>query len=207
MRQTGRRRRVLVLIPLLPMVMLAAASGAAAHVTKVSGPFRVEMGWGNEPPLTGLDNFVDVRVSDASGAAVAVPAGALSVEVTYGDAGVTLPLVPDEQPGRLRGELVPTRPGTYAFHVTGTVQGRTLDVRATCSEATFECVNQSSDVEFPVKDPSTGELAQRLTRESDRVEQATDRVDSAKRIAIVAIAIAAAALGLAALGRRKSSES
>jgi hypothetical protein len=188
--------------------MLVVASSASAHVTKVSGPFSVEMGWGNEPPLTGLDNFVEVAVSDTSDAAVAVPAGALSVEVTYGEAAVTLPLVPGEQPGELSAELVPTRPGTYAFHVTGTVRGRTLDVSATCSEATFECVSASAGAEFPAKDPSTGEIAERIGSESVRAGDTADEAESAKRFALAALALAtlafATSVGLVRRARRRS---
>jgi hypothetical protein len=176
---------------------LLVTSTASAHVAKDSGPFRVELGWGVEPPLTGLDNFVQVEVAESAGAPVAVPAGALSVEVAYGASAVTLPLVPAAAPGELRAELVPTRPGTYAFHVGGTVGGRALEVSATCSEATFECVEDASGTEFPVSDPSSGELAQRLVRESGRVRQTGDDADSARSLAVVALALAAAALATA----------
>ncbi len=207
MRQLGRRAG---LVPMLALIaaMLAAAPAASAHVTKVSGPMQVEIGWGNEPPLTGLDNFVEVTVSDAAtDAPVAVPAGALSVAVSYGGTAKTIPLTPDEAPGNLRAPLIPTRPGVYAFHVSGVIKGRTLDVSATCSEATFECVTDSSSVEFPAKDPTSGELAERIAREADRAQQASDDADSAKTFALVALAFAAAALAgaLAAVRRRRKS--
>ncbi|MEX2108247.1 MAG: hypothetical protein WD827_05105 [Solirubrobacterales bacterium] len=209
-RSRGGKRFVAVSVLALLLVG-ALASSAWAHVETESGPFRVEMGWGNEPPLTGLDNFVEVNVSNASGAPVAVPTGALSVEVTYGSAAETLSLVPGAGPGEVVAELVPTRPGTYAFRVTGTLQGRSLEVSSTCSETTFECVESSSGAEFPAKDPSGGELAQRLTRESARAEEATDKAESAQRTAIVALALAAlavaVALGLVVRERWRSSRS
>jgi hypothetical protein len=156
-------------------------------------------------------NAVEVTVSDAAGAPVAVPAGALSVEVGYGSSTKTLPLVPDGEPGELRAPIVPTRPGTYAFHVSGAVRGRPLDVGAACSEATFECVEESAAIEFPAQDPSTGELADRLSRESDRVGQAQESADSAKRTATIALALAVVViLGAAAMAvarRRGSSRS
>ncbi len=176
------------------LAILIAAAPAGAHVTEKAGPYEVELGWGNEPPLTGLDNYVSVGVADAAGAPVAVPPGALSVEVTYGSATANLPLQPEEEPGELRAALVPTRPGTYAFRVSGTVGGRTLDVSARCSESTFECVGESAEAEFPARDPSAGQLAERLNRESARVEAASEDADSAKRTATIALALAAAAL-------------
>lgn len=209
MRQLGRRGTAVASMPIL-LLMLVVASSASAHVTEASGPFRVEMGWGNEPPLVSSDNFVEVEVADAAGTPVAVPAGALSVEVSYAGTAVTLPLIPGEIPGELSAELIPTRPGTYAFHITGTVQGQTLDVEATCSEATFECVEEGSSAEFPVKDPSPGELSQRLSRESDRVREATDTAESAKTLALVALVPALLALGMALAltvrGRRRNGQ-
>jgi hypothetical protein len=207
MGRPGEGKLIVAALSAVLFVALLVVPTASAHVEKESGPFRVELGWGVEPPLTGLDNFVQVEVADAPGAPIAVPAGALSVEVAYGASAVTLPLVPAEQPGELRADLIPTRPGTYAFHVDGTVRGRALEVGATCSEATFECVEDAAGAEFPVRDPSSGELAQRLLRESERVQQASDDADSAHSLAIVALALAAAALataiGAVMHGRRK----
>jgi hypothetical protein len=203
-------RRIVIALAMLLLVSVLVSSMASAHVEKESGPFRVEFGWGVEPPLVGSDNFVQVDVVDAGGAAVPVPSGALSVEVTYGASAVTLPLVPAEEPGELRAELVPTRPGAYAFRVSGTVRGRALEVGAACSESTFECVEEASGAEFPVKDPSSGELAQRLLRESERVRQAGEDADSAHSLAVLALAFAAAALatavGVGLRGRRKRSQ-
>jgi hypothetical protein len=192
----GRRRKARWIAVALSALLLCAlhTTIASAHVEKESGAFRVELGWGVEPPLAGLDNFVQVEVADSSGAPVAVPAGALSVEVTYAGSAVTLPLAPAEEPGEARAELVPTRPGIYAFDVSGSIDGSPLAVSATCSEATFECVEDAAGAEFPVKDPSRGELAQRLLRESERVQQAGEEADSAHSLAIVALALAAAAL-------------
>lgn len=202
------RERPWLLPAIVLLVLLVLAPATSAHVERTSGSFAVEMGWSNEPPLAGLDNSVEVEVADISGARVAVPAGALTVEVAYGSAAKTLPLVPGEDPGRLTAPLVPTRPGTYSFHVSGAIDGRPLDVRATCSEATFECVEDGSSAEFPTRDPSRGELAERLSRESARVEAATDRSESAQRTAVAALALAAlaaaSALALGMRGRWKS---
>lgn len=152
------------------------------------------MGWGVEPPRVGAANSVEVTVSDAHGAAVAVAAGDLSAEVVYGDTAVTLPLNPTPELGRLEAPITPTRPGTYAFHVSGSVAGQPLEVGATCSESTFECVESDAAAEFPVSDPSPGELAQRLSSEADRVEEASDRADRAGTFALISLAVAVLAL-------------
>jgi hypothetical protein len=202
-----KRCRAAVLVTVLLALLAGGVTQAGAHVSKRSGPFEVELGWGVEPPQAGAANFVEVVVTDgARRTPIVVPAGALSVEVVYGDAAVTLPLTPTEEPGTLEAGLTPTRPGSYSFDVTGSVRGQPLDVSATCSESTFECVGAAADTEFPVKDPSAGELAQRLRSEADRVAEAGDRADGARTLAIVALALAAVALAISIrAGRRRGS--
>ena len=199
----GTKLRGIVLAAVLPVLLTCGAGVASAHVTEESGSFEVELGWGVEPPQAGAENFVEVGVSDARGAAVAVPAGALSVEVVYGGRAIALPLAPTPVPGTLEARLTPTRPGTYGFHVTGSVRGQPLDASATCSESTFECVDTAASTEFPVKDPSAGELAQRLSSEADRVEEAGNRADGARTLAMIALALAAVALAISIRAARR----
>src|SRR4051812_23692572 len=160
------------------VLLLVSAGSAQAHVEKRSGPFRVTMGWGVEPPYSGALNYVEVELADRAGDPVAVPPGALEVEVTFGTALTSLPLLPAGAPGKLRATIIPTRPGTYAFHVTGTVRGRSLDVQAACSPGTFDCVVDPVAIQFPVKEPTAGQLAERVARGLPRAERAADRADS-----------------------------
>jgi hypothetical protein len=136
-----------------------------------------------------------------SGAPVPARLGKLQAEVSFGAARTTLALEPGGGPGKLRAAIEPTRPGTYAFHVTGTVAGRGVDVGATCSQATFDCVTDAGSIQFPARDPSPGQLAQRVARGLPRAERAADTADSGRTIAIVALALAAAALAVALSGR------
>src|SRR3954454_2473834 len=184
--------------------LLALAGPAGPHVERSSGPFRLTLGWVDEPPLSGEANAVEVGVSGAGGGPLAVPAGggsvpagALSVQASSAGATTTLPLVPADEGEGLRAVIVPTRPGTYAFHVTGTIRGKPVDARAACGGATFDCVTDASEVQFPAKDPSPGEVAQRLERELPRAQAAADDADSAKTLAVVALVVAALSLTLA----------
>jgi len=201
-RHEGRRQRLAVaLIALLP----AALTTASAHETKVIGELRLTIGWGDEPAFSGFRNSVEVDVADAAGRPVADLGGTLSVEVAFGDERIPLSLLPARgQPGKFRAWLVPTRPGTYAFHITGTAKGLAIDTTSTCSGETFACVMDVSDIQFPEKDPSAGQLAERISRELPRTEGATEAAVSARRLAIVALAGAALALAAAiGLGLRK----
>src|SRR4051812_23086264 len=113
-------------------LFLSLVAAAGAHVSESSGPYRLTLGWGNEPAISGSENHVSVAVADRSGAPVAVPAGALDVDVSFGGEATTLPLLPSERRGELRAVIVPTRPGTYGFHVSGRLGGKAIEARATC---------------------------------------------------------------------------
>lgn len=172
----------------------------AAHETARAGPIQIAVGWGEEPAFSGARNSVEVVLTDSKGAPLRIESGSLSVEVSFGDERVTLPLRPAGQtPSRFAAWLVPTRPGTYTFHITGVVDGRTIDVTSTCSDTTFDCVADVSDVQFPSKDPSPGQLAERVNRSLPRAEQAMETALRARTAGFTAIGIAALAL-VAAVG-------
>jgi hypothetical protein len=78
--------------------------------------------------------------------------------------------------------------------VTGEVGGKTVDADATCSEATFDCVIDSSEAQFPARDPSAGQITQRLGRALPRAEDAADSADNAQTIAVAALVAALLAL-------------
>jgi len=182
----------------LTAILLTFPPDASAHERKAAGGFRLTIGWGDEPAFSGFRNSVVVDVADAAGGPVKDLDGPLTVEVSFGDERLTLPLVPDGQrPGEVRAWLVPTRPGTYTFHITGKVKGQTIDATSTCSDSTFDCVTDVSEIQFPAKDPSTGQLADRVSRALPRAEQAQAAAASARTIAIAAIAVAALALAAA----------
>jgi len=190
------------------LLALLAGTSAAAHETKSVGGLKLTVGWGDEPAFSGFRNFVEVDVVDGAGHPVTdLGGGALSADVGFGDEHLPLALVPARgQPGKFRAWLVPTRPGTYSFHVTGTIKGQPIDMMSTCSDTTFACVADVSDIQFPVKDPSAGQLADRISREMPRAEAAMTAAGGARTLAIAGLAGAVVALGAAiGFGMRKGS--
>jgi hypothetical protein len=155
------------------------------------------MGWGEEPAYSGALNSVELEVADGSGRPVAVPPGALDVEVTFGKALVSMPLFPAGARGKLRAAIIPTRPGTYAFHVTGSLRSQSVDVSARCGGSTFDCVLEPVGIQFPAKEPSNGQLAERVARGLPRAERAADRAEGGHGLAIAALIVAGLALAAA----------
>jgi hypothetical protein len=190
----------------LVVLLIAIVPPVAAHEKKTAGALDLVIGWGNEPAFTGSRNFVAVVVSDRAGALKGSPA-ALSVEIVFGSERMTLPLEPVfNRPNEFRAWLVPTRAGTYSFHVTGKIHGQVIDVTSTCGESTFHCVEEASAIQFPVKDPSAGQLAARIDRSLPRAELATGTAARAQGLAVAALAIAISGSTLAivlSLRRRK----
>ena len=101
--------------------------------------------------------------------------------------------------------MIPTAPGDYTFHVTGAVEGVKVDLEVTSSPKTFSPVEDASAVQFPVKVPGTGQVAERLDKELPRLATAAkvsdveSQVSSAKTMGYVGIAVGAVGIVLAAV--------
>ena len=209
----------------LAAVFAVTATPASAHEERATGGFRLEVGWGDEPAYTGLKNSVQVTVSEADGGAPVTDLGdSLEVEVIKGSDKITLPLQADfgtsgfGTPGDYRAPLTPTRPGTYTLRVVGSIRGQGVDESFTSSPTTFDEVEDGASIQFPAKDPSTGQLATRIDREVPRLDtrtaavesalsEAGNRVNSARTYAIVgmffgALGLLTAAGALVAVSRR-----
>jgi hypothetical protein len=193
-------------------LLFGLAGVASAHEEREIGAFNVEVGFGDEPPYAGFKNSVQLVLSDASGNPVTDLGDTLSVDVTTGDQTTTLAIEPnfevggDGTPGDYRAWFIPTRPGTYSFHFTGSIKGQKVDETFTSSPTTFDDVVDPTQAEFPVKDPTLGQVSQRIDQEVPRLnsaiasaeQKAKDDVKSARLLAIVGIALGA--LGVAAGG-------
>lgn len=168
---------------------LCAAGGASAHEhrTVAQGAYSMVVGWSGEPTFTGARNAVQLFVKDASGSPVTdLGSDSLKVQVVYqGQTSDSMPLVPAFSanfgtPGEYDAQLEPTRPGDYTFHFTGSIHGAAIDESFTSSPKTFDSVRDDTSIEFPVKDPSRGELSTAVQRVTARVAPLPDRVAAAQ---------------------------
>jgi hypothetical protein len=190
------------------LLALVGAPSAAAHSAQAVGDFHLEVGWLNEPALVGQPNAVQLAIKDHDDAPVTdLGPDELTVRVsTGGQDSADLPLLAafdaaeGEGPlGEYHAELIPTAPGDYSFHFTGKIHDTAVDLTVASGAETFDPVVGSSDLEFPVKQPTLTEVGTRLDRIDGRIgalqsaAPGTDALAAAKAAADAAAAASAAA--------------
>jgi hypothetical protein len=186
----------------LSAALLALSAPIRAVDKQTVGTIQLSIGWGDESAFAGSRNSIDVFVADNTGAPVAGPMNTLNVEVTFGDRRLRLPLLPVErQPGMYRAWIVPSRAGSYAFHISGRLKGEAIDITSACSEQTFQCVMESGEVQFPEKDPTSAQLSETVGHSQVRIQQAIDDATEARMISFVALAISGAGVAVSVLLR------
>jgi hypothetical protein len=205
----SRSITAVVMTAVLCVVAGALAAPVLAHETAAAGDLALELGWGTEPAYAGQLNSVQLIVTHKADGDPINDAGALlTATVSYGDQQQEFQLTPTYDaeagtgtPGEYAALVIPTAPGDYTFHVTGTVEGVKVDLEVASSPKTFSPVEDASAAQFPVKVPGTDQVAQRLDKELARVATADDvtsQVSSAKTLGYVGIAVGAVGVVLAA---------
>ena len=198
-----RFRRVAGVFAAMLSLSLVAAPGVLAHTEQHVGDYHVLIGWLNEPALVGQPNAVQLTITDHDEKPV-TDLGADDLKVVVSTAGQdssALPVTPafDTEegfgnPGEYHAELIPTAPGDYSFHITGKIHDTAVDLTVASGPETFDAIEGTSDIEFPVKQPTLTEIGTRL----DRIDGRIDALQSAAPAADVgALAAAGAAMNAA----------
>jgi hypothetical protein len=197
------------------LLIVVAALPAAAHEQRQVGAYQFAVGWQQEPTYVGSLNAVQVFIHDAKGNPVDDLGDPPSLQVTATTGGKTsspLALESSFDPdtglgthGEFNAPLIPTSPGTYSFHFTGTVNGQQINETFTSSDSTFDNVVEPTPIEFPAQQPSTADLSTSISRLGPRVDTAAaaassahDKASTAATLSIVAI-IVAVVLGVVSL--------
>jgi hypothetical protein len=180
---------------LLSSLTFAPVVSAHSHVT--IGDYHITIGWMNEPTLVGQPNGVEVLIEDQDENPVVDLGGdSLAVVISTGEQETpSLPLTPAFSieggfgtPGHYTAELIPTLPGDYTFHLTGSIHDEPVDVSITSGDDTFSPVNSTSDLEFPIKVPTLADVSTRLERIDGRIAELAE--DNPGEEALVAAAAA-----------------
>jgi hypothetical protein len=205
MRRTAAVMALTMAAAVIALVALPAAP-ALAHAELDVGPYSVAIGFGTEPAYVGFPNSLEVIVHEhASGNPIETAADTLTAEVRFGDQAMDLALEPnfDEDsggsPGDYRAAFIPTSPGNYTFHLSGTIGSTDVDETVTSSPTTFSSAVDPASIQFPAKIPSVTELSQKIDRVIPRAQAAAvsaassakDDAGSAKTFGIIGMVIGA----------------
>ena len=213
-------KRTVVVAVVAVLLVVPLAGSASAHEEHKVDRYTVEVGFGTEPAYAGIINSVQLIISN-NGKPVTDARG-LKVAVSTGDAEPRqMPLEPYfgadfGDPGDYRAFFIPTTPGAYTFHVTGTLGGKKVDESYTSGKDGFDEVTDPAEVQYPAAEPTGSQLTARLDRETDRLnaavaagrEQTDDQVADARRLATIGVVVgalgllAAVGMGVVALRRR-----
>jgi hypothetical protein len=218
------RRRLLaamVAATLAALLIPLVAGPASAHEEKTVGKYHFAVGFGDEPAYAGEKNSVQLILAGADDKPVTDLGNTLKVEVTTGSAEpLELAMEPFFEvgefgtPGDYRAFFIPTAPGSYSFHFTGSIKGQKVDQTFESGPESFSDIEDPAQVQYPVQQPTGGQLGTRADRETARVnaalaaerDQARDDAASARTLAIIGLVVGALGLlaGVAALalGRR-----
>ena len=208
-----RRTATTGVAPALAGLLVSLLAGpAVAHEDKKVANFTFSVGFGTEPAYAGTLNSVQLVVHNNGKPVTDVKD--MKVAVTTGDAeAMQLTLAPNfevgewGEPGDYRAFFIPTTPGRYTFHFTGTIQGKKIDRSFTSIKDGFDAVDDPAEVQYPAKDPTGAQLATRVDREAARLnaalsadrDQARDDAADARRRATIALIVGAAGLLAAAV--------
>jgi hypothetical protein len=171
--------RAIAAAMLVGLLTLSLSPAALAHEGRRMGDLEMVVGFGTEPAYAGQPNSVQLILAH-HGRPVVDLGDTLAVEVSFGDETMEVPIEPFfavgefGEPGDYRAWFIPTRVGRYAFHFSGTIDGEEVDETFRSGPTTFSNVLDPADIQFPVQDPSTGELAERIDREIPRLTSAIE---------------------------------
>lgn len=220
-------RRAVLLTAVFAAALAAVGSPispAAAHERRtVAGTYTFVVGFITEPALLEIPNGIDLRITNSqTNEPVAGVEKTLKAEIIVGNESKTVDLKARfGQQGAYTAEVIPTRTGTWVFRFFGDIAGTPVNERFESGPGRFNDVQATSDLQFPVKVPTLGELAAATSRSNGAgeagaqpaapdVQQALDEAESAKNTATtfgvigIATGLVGVALALWSLTRRRS---
>jgi len=187
-----------------------------AHTTVEVEQYKIEAGWGIEPPVVGIRNDLVFKITEpgeTEGSYKGVANVFKNVEVTamYGGAAKKIDISSDPRPGYYFSPIIPTKTGSYIMNFQGDIRGTTIDIKIP-----VEDVEPTAVLDFPpTSSEGTADIAaiknaiSSIQQDVSKIKSGNASVSSdggaAYDFAIFGLSIAAAAIILAiiALIKRK----
>ena len=128
---------------------------AYAHTTVEVGPYEIEVGWQDEPPVVGLLNAITIDVrepGDVKGVSTGITSAfkKLEASVVSGGASKVLDINTDPRPGHYYAKIIPTKTGSLEIKLQGEINGVIINV-----VIPVEDVESTSVLDFPATSGSS----------------------------------------------------
>ena len=130
-------------------------SSAYAHTTIEVGPYEIEAGWQDEPPIVGILNAITIDVrepGDVEGTSMGISNAFRNLEATvvYGGASKVLDINTDPRPGHYYAKIIPTKTGSLEVKLVGEINGVEIN-----NVIPIEDVESTSVLDFPATSGSS----------------------------------------------------
>ena len=187
-----------------------------AHTTVEVGEYKIEAGWGIEPPVVGIRNDIVFKITkpgENEGTYTGITSAFKNLEATvmYGGATKKIDINSDPRPGYYFSPVIPTKTGSYLMDMKGEISETIVDV-----QIPIEDVEPTAVLDFPpTSSEGTADVSalknaiSSLQQDVSKLKSGEPTVSSnggeAYDFAIFGLSIAAAAIILAiiALVKRK----
>ncbi len=187
-----------------------------AHTTVEVGEYKIEVGWGTEPPVVGIRNDIIFKITESGeneGTYKGITSVFKNLEATamYGGATKKIDINSDPRPGYYFSPVIPTKTGSYVMELEGEISGTLVDI-----QIPIEDVESTSVLDFPPKSSAGPADLTALKNAISSLQQDVSKLKSGETsissnggtaydFAIFGLSIAAAAIILAiiALVKRK----
>ena len=153
-------------------------SFAYAHTTIEVGPYEIEVGWQDEPPVMGILNAITIDVrepGDVQGVSTGITSAfkKLEASVVSGGASKVLDVNTDPRPGHYYAKIIPTKIGSLQVKLKGEINDIQIDM-----VIPIEDVESTSVLDFPPT--STSSSGQEVTALKNAVTSLQQDISSIK---------------------------
>lgn len=164
------------------LIVPSLAGIAYGHTVDSVGEYRVEIGWMNEPVVSGETNAIEFYVSPLEPGleledqvfqnGILDLKKTVKIKLIYKDQSITLPLSPDHNiPGKYYAFVNPTVSGFYQANILGTIEDTTISLSMHPPK-----VAERSYIEFP--EPSDLTVTQMIDGHTALIEDVSNLKES-----------------------------
>ena len=126
-----------------------------AHTTIEVGPYEIEVGWQDEPPVVGILNAITIDIREpgnVEGVSMGITNAFRNLDATIvsGGASKVLDINTDPRPGHYYAKIIPTKTGSLELKLEGEINGVKIN-----DVIPIEDVESTSVLDFPATSGSS----------------------------------------------------